>query len=88
MPNNNKAKFEVAVDQQVQRNTTYKVHLTQDQVVSGLNLPPEEADNWKDHAQDYIEQNWDTVAQQPNTHQMEVDDEITDFTIESVEETN
>lgn len=86
MPKGTKAKFTVEVDQEISRSATYTVHLTQTQVVDALDLPPEEADNWEEHAFEYIEQNWDTVAQQPNTHQTDANDEITEFSIESVEQ--
>lgn len=85
MPKGAKAKFSVDIDQEISRAASYTVHLTQSQVVEALDLPPEEADNWEDHAFEYIEQNWDTVAQQPNTHQTQADDEITEFSLESVE---
>lgn len=70
------AKFEVVITETVQRSVCYKVNVTKAEVVEALSLEGDDAKEWREHAQEYIESEWESIRDRAEAGDIGDEDEI------------
>jgi hypothetical protein len=79
------AKFEVMVTEHLQQSVKYILTVTKKEVVDGLGLEGDDAKEWKDHVQDYVEADTEGVLEGPNCERGDVDgSDTTQVDVDSV----
>lgn len=68
------AKFEVCITEFIQRAVRYEVSVGKKEVVEALGLEGEEAKDWKERVQEYLEGEWSTVRERSSSHRGDVDE--------------
>jgi len=77
------AKFEVMVTEHIQRSVAYTINISKKKVVEALGLEGEDAKDWKEHVQEYVEQEWETIRADANAGDVGDEDEVS-FDIDDV----
>ena len=80
-------KFNITVTEHIERAVEYQVTVTKKQVVDELSLEGEDAKEWKEHVQDYLQTKIDELRETGKLTSGHLQDEIvTQSDVDSVEE--
>ncbi len=82
-----KKKFEVMITEHIQRSVTYTLVIDQEDVVNAMGLAGADANEWVDHVDEYLINNWDELRNHEGVVRGDVDEgDVNDFDVDSVTE--
>lgn len=78
------AKFEVCINETIERATRYTIDIKKKQVVEALSLEGDDVKEWQEHVSDYVQQEWEGIKERGLPDPDEVEDQDISHEVESV----
>jgi hypothetical protein len=78
------AKFEVCINETIERASRYTIDIRKKDVVNSLELQGDDVKEWQEHVSDYVQQHWDDLKNQEGVQADESEDMDVSHEVESV----